>query len=127
MIYGVGVDMVKIDRIEKMIQKYGARFISRIFTEKEKEKAFKRSFPERTFSKIFAAKEAFIKALGGSFGLSWHDMIVLNNETGKPYMKVSSHAQEKIVDLIGYENYAIHLSLSDEPPHAIAYLIIERV
>lgn len=127
MIYGVGVDIIKIDRIQSMIQRYGDRFINRIFLEEEKEKAFKRTYPERTFAKIFAAKEAFIKALGGSFGLSWHDIVVSNNENGKPLMTLSLNAQKKMNSFINYEKYTLHLSLSDDPPHAIAYLIIEMV
>jgi holo-[acyl-carrier protein] synthase len=125
MIYGIGVDIIRIDRIQKMINCYGDHFINRIFTKVEKEKASNRSNRDRTYAKIFAAKEAFIKALGGSYALSWHDMMVSNNEAGKPYLNLSSHAEEKLFQIIGSKNFSIHLSISDEPPHAIAYLIIE--
>ena len=127
MIYGIGTDIVKISRIENTIKQYGDRFINRIFTEEEKQKAFKRKQQAPTFAKMFAAKEAFIKALGGSFGINWKDMCIQNDTQGKPVITLHSKALEHLNNDLNDLPYAIHLSLSDDTDYAIAYVIIERV
>ena len=126
MIYGIGIDIVKISRIENTINQYGDRFINKIFTEEEKQKAQKRKLQTPTFTKMFAAKEAFIKALGGSFGINWKDICIQNDTQGKPTITLSGKALAHLNNELNNFPYTIHLSLSDDTDYAIAYVIIER-
>ena len=126
MIYGIGTDIVKISRIEKILKQYGSKFINHIFTEEEKQKAQKRKLQTPTFAKMFAAKEAFIKALGGSFGINWKDIYVQNDPQGKPIITLRGKALEHLNNELNVSPYTIHLSLSDDTDYAIAYVIIDR-
>ena len=85
-IKGVGNDIIEIDRIEKSIERYGERFLNRIFTEKEIAYCKKRTMHARHFAGRFAAKESIAKALGCGIGktLSWQDLEILNDLQGKP-------------------------------------------
>lgn len=125
MIYGVGCDVVSIPRIQKLIEQYHHSFLDKIFSKLEQEKAFSRKNSIHAFAKIFAVKEAFIKALGGSFGMSWHDVQILNDDLGRPCVFLEGKAKSVLKNVLG-NHYKIHLSISDEPPYAMAYLIIEK-
>ncbi|WP_168464482.1 holo-[acyl-carrier-protein] synthase [Wolbachia endosymbiont of Ctenocephalides felis wCfeT] len=121
MIYGIGTDIVYISRISKILQKYGEKFLKKIYTEQEIEISKKYSSQEmqaRYFAKRFAAKEAFVKALGTGFseGIVMKDIAIHSDAKGKPYITISK-------DLIS-KHYIIHLSLSDDEDYAIAFVII---
>lgn len=126
MIKGTGIDIVDSRRIQKLLEVFNEKAKNRLFTKVEQEKAESRKENILTYAKIFAAKEAFIKALGHSFGLSWTDMEITNNVFGKPAFCLSKKAKDVLKNL-NLEDCFIHLSLSDEKPYAIAFVIIEGV
>ena len=92
MIIGIGSDMVDVRRIARSIERYGERFLGRIFTPAERAKAENRANTVETYAKRFAAKEACSKALGTGFrsGVFWRDMGVVNLPSGRPTMKLSA-------------------------------------
>jgi len=131
MIIGIGHDITAINRIEKMLDQYGDRFIQRVFTAEEQELAESRREAGQhnaTYAKRFAAKEACVKALGTGVaeGIYLKDIGVSLNEKGKPRIILTGGALEKLKALTPPGQSAeIHLSLTDEPPYASAYVIIE--
>lgn len=124
MIYGIGVDIVAISRIEKVIQKWGVRFVGRVFTPDEVEICYGRASFSSAFSLRFAAKEAFSKALGLGMkkGLKWRDIEIFNHPSGKPGLKLHGISSE-ICRKKGITG--IHLSLSDEGEYAVAMVVLE--
>ena len=124
MIYGTGVDLVNIKRMEKVIHRWGDRFTHRIFTEDEREMCFKRPFPPSAFALRFAAKEAFSKALGLGMrnGLQWREIEVFHFHSGKPGLKLHGKSSD-----ICRENKitGFHLSLSDDGEYGIAIVVLE--
>ena len=124
MIYGIGVDLVKIKRMEKVIGKWGNKFIERVFTPLERESCFARAYPPSAFSLRFAAKEAFVKALGLGVdkGVRWQDIEVFNLPGGRPGFKIEGKSLEicKTKHIRGF-----HLSLSDEKEYGIAMVVLE--
>lgn len=123
MIFGIGNDLVDIRRIEKTLINFGARFINRILKPQEAlrvEGDLKRR--ASYVAKRFAAKEALIKALGGG-NLNWHDIMVTNDESGKPQLSLLGNALD-ILQQKGINNYKIDVSLSDEYPYAQAFVVI---
>lgn len=127
MILGLGNDTIDIRRIENSIERYGERFLNRIFTEQEREKSDRRRLRAASYAKRFAAKEACSKALGTgmSMGVFWHDMGVVNDENGKPTMELTGGAVRRLAALTpqGYKAQ-IHLSMTDDFPMAQAIVII---
>ena len=127
MIIGIGSDLCDVRRIERVIGKYGDRFIQRIFTETERAKADRRATRIETYAKRFAAKEACAKALGTGFrhGVYWRDIGVLNRPGGQPILLLSGGAANRLAALTppGMQP-RIDLSLSDEPPLGQAVVII---
>ena len=126
MIYGIGTDIVRIQRMAKNLDRYGERFAQRILTKSELVDFRKSSTQAQFLSKRFAAKEAAAKALGTGFrnGLSLRDIGVSNDTLGKPMLEFSPRAQES---LLAAGVRCSHLSLSDEQEYAIAYVVLERV
>lgn len=124
MIAGIGVDMVKVSRIEKAISSWGDRFINRIFTANEYNFIAARHNHISAFALHFAAKEAFSKAVGTGMrgGFKWSDVEVFHYASGKPGLKLYGRANELCQDL-GVERF--HLSLSDDSGLAIAIVILE--
>ena len=123
-IYGVGTDIVKIDRIKKSIRnKY---FISRIFNENEIQKCKKLKKNYNCYAKRFAAKEAFSKALGTgiSNGINFNEIIVLNEKKGRPFIKLIKNTKKKVEKKFKRKKYKISLSLSDENNYAVAFVTI---
>ena len=98
MILGVGSDLVDVRRIERVIARHGDRFILRIFTQTERAKADRRATRIETYAKRFAAKEACAKALGTGFrrGVFWRDLGVINLPSGRPTMKLTGGALERL-------------------------------
>jgi holo-[acyl-carrier protein] synthase len=130
MILGIGSDLIDIRRVEKTIERYGDRFIDRIFTEVERAKAERRANRIDTYAKRFAAKEACAKALGTGMraGVFWRDMGVVNLPSGRPTMRLTGGALDRLkaITPAGYEA-RIDLTITDEYPTAQAFVVISAV
>ncbi len=128
MIIGIGNDLCDIRRIEETLQKHGERFTHRCFTDIERVKSDRRAARAASYAKRFAAKEACAKALGTGIhhGVYWRDMGVVNLPSGKPTLKLTGGAAERLAAITpaGHEA-VIHLTITDEPPLAQAIVIIE--
>ncbi|MET3589470.1 holo-[acyl-carrier protein] synthase [Bartonella silvatica] len=130
MIIGLGNDLVDIRRIERMLVRYGDRFVQRIFTDIEKSKSEGLQKRSSSYAKRFAAKEACAKALGTgiAYGVSWKDMGVINFPSGKPIMKLTGCAQMQLQKLLpSHYEAVIHLTITDDFPWAQAFVIIEAL
>jgi len=127
MIIGIGSDLVDIRRIQKVIDRHGDRFLSRIFTDVERTRAERRAKAAETYAKRFAAKEACSKALGTGIrrGVWWRDMGVVNLPGGRPTMQLTGGALTRLKALTpeGFEA-RIDLSITDDWPLAQAFVII---
>ncbi|MGV1751629.1 holo-ACP synthase [Agrobacterium sp. CG674] len=130
MIIGMGSDLIDIRRIETSIERFGDRFTYRCFTDVEQAKSDGRKNRAASYAKRFAAKEACSKALGTGLaqGVFWKDMGVVNLPSGKPTMKLTNGAAERLAMLLpsGHEA-VIHLTITDEFPYAQAFVIIEAL
>jgi holo-[acyl-carrier protein] synthase len=130
MIIGLGSDLIDIRRIEKTLERHGARFIERIFTETEQRKSDGRKQRAASYAKRFAAKEACAKALGTglSRGVFWKDMGVANLPSGKPTMRLTGGAQARLEEMTPKGLKAVvHLTITDDFPLAQAFVIIEAL
>lgn len=124
MIFGIGTDIVRIQRLEDNLERFGERFARRILNKNEFE-GFQGAIRKAHFlAKRFAAKEAAAKALGTGFrnGLSLSDISVSHDDLGKPILNFSSRAQEQL-KARGIVNW--HLSISDEQDYALAFVTLE--
>lgn len=126
MIYGIGTDIVSIQRIENNLERHGEHFASRILTDGEMQGYQKSVRKSHFLAKRFAAKEAAVKALGTGFrdGLSLKDISVSNDDLGKPILEFSDRAKEEL-KIRGIGN--CHLSLSDEQNYAVAFVTLEAL
>ena len=127
MIIGLGSDLIDIRRIERTLERFGERFIKRIFSEGERARSERRAARAESYARRFAAKEACSKALGTGFrrGVYWRDMEVINLPSGKPTMRLSGGAAERLKSITpSGMTTQIDVSLSDEPPTAQAIVII---
>ena len=124
-IYGVGIDIVQIDRIEASISRHGDTFVKKILHANEYEKYSTLKFKERYLAKRFAAKEAFAKALGTGIveGVTLPRIEVINIDTGKPEIILHGDTKEKLNSL-GIQS--IFLSISDEKKYAVAQVVLEK-
>ncbi len=124
MIYGIGVDLVNASRIERVIRRWGSKFVRRVFTPDEAEMCYRRSPPFSAFALRFAAKEAFSKALGLGMwnGLKWREIEVFNYSSGKPSLRLHGDSSEMCSEK-GVTG--IHLSLSDESEYGVAMVVLE--
>ncbi len=130
MIIGLGNDMVDIRRIEQTLERYGARFVARIFTDIEQKKSDRRAQRAASYAKRFAAKEACSKALGTGFrrGVFWKDMGVVNEPSGRPTMQLTGGAKQQLERITPAGHLArIQLTITDDYPYAQAIVIIEAV
>ncbi|OJU01319.1 MAG: holo-ACP synthase [Rhizobium sp. 63-7] len=128
MIIGIGSDLIDITRVEKSIERFGERFTHRCFTDVERARSDRRANRAASYAKRFAAKEACSKALGTGLaeGVFWKDMGVINLPSGKPTMKLTGGAEERLKALLPDGHVAIiHLTITDEHPYAQAFVIIE--
>jgi holo-[acyl-carrier protein] synthase len=127
MILGIGSDLIDIRRIEQTIARHGERFIGRIFTDVERAKAERRKNRIDTYAKRFAAKEACAKALGTGLraGVFWRDMGVVNLPSGRPTMRLTGGALERLqaITPAGHEA-RIDVTITDEYPIAQAFVMI---
>jgi holo-[acyl-carrier protein] synthase len=129
-IIGIGSDLCSIERIARSLERFGERFTHRIFTEGERARAERRSTPAPTYARRFAAKEACAKALGTGLarGVFWRDMEVVNLASGRPTMRLTGGAAAQLVRMVPEGHDAlIHVSLTDDPPMALAFVVIEAV
>ncbi len=130
MIIGLGSDLIDIRRIEKSLERYGDRFTQRLFTEVEQRKSDARHQRAASYAKRFAAKEACSKALGTgiSHGVFWKDMGVINLPSGKPTMKLTGGASDRLRAMMPEGHDAVlHLTITDDYPLAQAFVIIEAI
>lgn len=129
MIIAIGSDICSIERIQASLDKFGARFEARVFTEVEIAKAAERPFNRAgTLAKRFAAKEAFAKALGTGFskGVTMKDVGVINLKGGAPGLALTGGAASRLAALTPQGHEAvIHLTLADDHPWAQAFVVIE--
>ena len=129
MIIGIGNDLCNIERIQGSLDKFGERFEHRCFTEGEITKARKRMRTAETYAKRFAAKEACAKALGTGVprrGVHWKHMEVINLPSGKPPLKLTEGAAERLAKITpDGHNAKVHLTMTDDHPWAEAQVIIE--
>ena len=131
MIIGLGSDLCNIERIQNSLDRFGERFIARVFTATERAKAEKRPFTRAgTYAKRFAAKEAFSKAVGTGFrrGVFMRDIGVVNKASGEPTLELTGGARERLDALTPPGHAAqVHLTMTDDHPFALAVVIITAV
>jgi holo-[acyl-carrier protein] synthase len=127
MILGIGSDLIDIRRIEKTIERFGDRFLDRVFTTTERARSDRRLNRAGSYAKRYAAKEACAKALGTGFrrGVYWRDLGVVNLPTGRPTLALTGGALAQLERLTPAGMVArIDLTITDEPPMAQALVII---
>jgi holo-[acyl-carrier protein] synthase len=129
-IIGVGADLCDIRRIQSSLDRFGDRFRMRCFTELERVRSERKPDAAWSYAKRFAAKEACAKALGTGMrrDVYWRDMGVVNLPSGQPTLHLTGHAAEHLIRLTppGHKPL-IHLTLSDEHPYALAFVVIEAL
>jgi holo-[acyl-carrier protein] synthase len=122
-IFGIGTDLIKVDRIKRLLDS-NPRFFDKVFCASEREYCRQKANPAQSFAVRFAAKEAFMKALGTGWdkGISFKEIRVISDDKGKPEIELSGAT----LDYFQYHNLSrIHLSLSHEKDYAVAYVIVE--
>lgn len=129
MIIAIGSDLCNIERIQNSLDRFGERFLNRVFTEVEQAKAERRPFTKAgTLAKRFAAKEAFSKAVGTGFkaGVFMKDIGVVNAKSGAPTLALTGGAAARLAAITpgGHEAF-VHLTLTDDHPWAQAFVVIE--
>ena len=126
-IYGSGVDIVSNSRIKKSIK--NIQFLNRIYSSIEIKNSKNIKNKTNYFAKRFAAKEAFVKSLGIGFrkGINFKDISVKNNNLGKPELHLNKKIKTILISKLKKKHYKIHLSLSDEYKHSIAFVIINKI
>ena len=131
MILGIGSDLCNIERIQNSLDRFGERFVRRVFTETERAKAEGRPFTRAgTYAKRFAAKEAFSKAVGTGFrrGVFMRDIGVVNAPSGAPTLELTGGARARLDAMIPEGHFAqVHLSMTDDHPFALAFVVITAV
>ena len=125
-IFGIGTDIVNIQRMDKSLKKYGFNFKKKFFSKNEINYCEKKKNSSSFYAKRFAAKEAFTKALGTGIikGVNLKNIEISNNSKGKPYILLKGNLSNYLKKKIKSQNYDIHLSLSDDKPWAQATVII---
>ncbi|MCE2982132.1 MAG: holo-ACP synthase [Parachlamydia sp.] len=122
MVLGIGTDIIEIDRLQASIDKYGQRFLDRVFTPDEQCYCLRKKKPALHFAGRFAAKEAIVKSLGTGFsgGLTWLDIEIVNDSLGKPIVKLSTIADER------FDSPSILISLSHSRDYATAFALYQK-
>jgi holo-[acyl-carrier protein] synthase len=123
MIYGIGIDIVKTERMKDVIEKWGEKFLQRVFTGNEISYCYKKQNPYLSLSARFAAKEAFIKAIGSEITVKFSDIEVINSDKGKPVLVLGG----RIKDFLKTRKVrTTHLSLSHEHDYSLACVVLEQ-
>ena len=128
MIYGIGTDLINSERVEKLLNKFGEKFLFKVFSNEEIDNS-KNSYNKALyFSKRFAGKEAFWKAVSPNKESTLHlnEIEIVSNENGKPYINLIGRTKNRVSDLEKSLNYKLNfqISISDEKPNALAFVII---
>lgn len=125
MIVGIGSDIAQVERFVRAVQRHGPRFAQRILGPQEQLAWHQKGQPAAFLAKRFAAKEAFVKALGLGLrnGMQWRDIQVVNDPLGKPSLQLSGEAL-RLLEASG-ATYT-HITLSDEAEYALAFVVLER-
>ena len=125
MIVGIGIDLVKISRIRRAVEKWDRRFLDRVFTESEQQYCRTRLNPPQHFSGRFAVKEAVFKSLGAGrkLGIRWNEIEILNASQGRPFVKVSGTAKQRMDELGVTE---VHISISHDTDYAIGQVVLSK-
>ena len=123
-LFGVGTDIIQVNRLKKSLNK--KPFLSRIYSKEEILKCKRSKVNSNCFAKRFAAKEAFSKALGTgiSKGISFNEIVVLNEKSGKPYIKLINKTKKIVERKLKKKVYKISLSIADEKDYAVAFVTI---
>jgi holo-[acyl-carrier protein] synthase len=130
LIIGLGSDLADIRRIEATLERFGDRFTARIFTEVERARSERKADRAASYAKRFAAKEACAKALGTGLraGVFWRDMGVVNARSGQPTLRLTGGAAKRLSAITPAGlTPCIHLSLTDDHPYALAFVVIEAL
>jgi holo-[acyl-carrier protein] synthase len=130
LILGIGSDLIDITRIEAALDRFGPRFINRVFTPVEQDKSERRANRAASYARRFAAKEACAKALGTGMnkGVFWRDMGVMNRPGGQPTLVLTGGAKARLEAMTPPGMTArIDLSMTDDPPLAQAIVIISAI
>ncbi len=123
MILGLGLDLVRVDRIARSLDRFGRRFLDRVFTPSEQALCLSRPSPASALAMRFAAKEAFAKAVGlGMRGVSWREIEIRHDPRGKPFLVLHGRA-EAVAQALGVTRS--HLSLSDDGGLGAAVVVVE--
>ena len=125
-IFGIGTDIVSVDRIKKSLK--NRNFINRIFNEKEIFKCKKINKSVNCYAKRFAAKEAFSKSLGTGFrnNLNFRDIVIKNNKSGKPFFFITKKIKSLINKQFKTKKFNFYLSISDEKNYSVAFVIFQK-
>ena len=125
-ILGIGVDIVSNLRVKKSIKNNS--FINRVFSKSEIDQSKKTQNKSNYFSKRFAAKEAFMKALGTGFryNVNFKDISVINNKEGKPELKIINNIKKLLISRFKVKKFNLFISLSDEKNYSIAFVVIQK-
>ena len=130
MILGIGSDLADIRRIEATLERFGARFVERVFTEIEQARSERRRERAASYARRWAAKEACAKALGTGLrmGVAWREMGVVNLPSGQPTMALTGGAAERLAAMTPAGMTArLHVTITDDPPYAQAFVVIEAL
>jgi holo-[acyl-carrier protein] synthase len=126
MIVGIGTDILNCQRLEAIITRHGQRFLDKVFTKQEQDFCEKRKLNRiNSYGKTFAAKEAVIKAISDATAIKWHEIEVIRLANGQPSLRISGTALDNILKRIpnGLQ-LKYDVSLADEPPYAVAFVVI---
>ncbi len=125
MIYGIGTDLVEVNRMEKIIQRWGERFTEKVYSQDEIDYCTRKAYPAIHYAARFAAKESFLKSLGIGLGMgvSLKDIEVINNAQGNPQLKMNERIR-KVLDTHGITY--VHISMTHTREHAHAVVILEQ-
>jgi holo-[acyl-carrier protein] synthase len=130
LILGIGSDLADIRRIEATLDRFGDRFVARVFTEIEQARSERRRERAASYARRWAAKEACAKALGTGLrmGVAWREMGVVNLPSGQPTMALTGGAAERLAAMTPAGMTArLHVTMTDDPPYAQAFVVIEAL
>jgi len=122
-IYGIGIDIVKVERMKSVVEKWGKKFLERVFTEGEISYCYEKKEPYLSLAVRFAAKEALIKAIGPVAPVSLSNIEVINVEKGAPLLRVGGKLNDFLKEKLIKK---VHLSLSHEHEYGIACVVLEQ-
>jgi holo-[acyl-carrier protein] synthase len=125
MIFGIGTDLVEVSRIEKILQKWGDKFLAKVYSQNEIDYCKKKAFPSIHYAARFAVKESFLKSLGIGLGMGvkLQDIEVVNNQQGSPVLNVQESIKARL-DKLGINK--IHVSITHTREYAQAIVVLEK-